>query len=291
VPLSFIEPQLATLTADPPAGDEWHHELKYDGYRVQLIFDAHGARAFTRNGHDWSDRFPFVLAAVRELRCSSAILDGEMIVQDEQGRSDFDAFKRALGCHPAALIFMAFDLLHLDGRDLRPERLEVRRAGLRDLVGCHDPACRIQFSDHVDGDGAALFAAAERTGLEGIVSKRRGSRYRSGRSRDWLKVKCWTEGEFVVVGVETGRNGPPAALLARSEPGGLVYAGSAFVTLPEPLRDRFWQLIEALAIDSPTLPMKAGPGVRWVRPELRVKARHLRGAGKIRHATLTGLVK
>jgi DNA ligase D-like protein (predicted ligase) len=258
--LIFIPPMLPTLVAEPPSGDAWLHEIKYDGYRTQVVIDHDGVRAFSRNGHDWTERYLPIVNEAARLECSSAIIDGEMIVQDEQGRSDFDAFKAALGRRPEALVFMAFDLVHLNGRDLRAQALVDRRAALQELAGCNVSHCPIQFSDHVVGSGADLFEVADRMGLEGIVSKLAASRYRSGRTRDWLKVKCWTEGEFVVVGVEIGREGPPVALLARSGPEGLSYAGSAFVTLPEPLRERFWREVERSGADRPSLLMKAVAG-------------------------------
>jgi bifunctional non-homologous end joining protein LigD len=289
VGLGFTEPMLATLTAEAPDGDDWLHEIKHDGYRTQIVIDGGEMRAFTRNGHDWTDRYRTVLRAAGELRCSSAVLDGEMIVQDERGRSDFPAFKAAMLRAPERLVFMAFDLLHLNGKDIRSERLIDRRGALQDLVGCHDPGCCIPYSEHVIGSGPAMFEAADRMGLEGIVSKQVSSRYRSGRSRAWLKVKCFTEGEFVVLGVQRGDGGPPTALLARREHGGLEYAGGAAVTLGGADRERFWRDVERLAADRPAINI----GVRdasWLRPQIAVRARYLKGSDKLRHATLCGLL-
>jgi bifunctional non-homologous end joining protein LigD len=286
--LGFVEPMLPTLIAEAPEGDDWLHEIKYDGYRTQLVIDGAGVRAFTRNGFDWSDRYPSPLRAAGEVRCSSAILDGEMIVQDELGRSDFGAFKSAMLREPERIVFMAFDLLHLDGADLRPAPLIERRARLQELVGCHDPSCCIQYSEHVIGGGGAMFNACDRMGLEGIVSKRLRSRYRSGRTRDWLKVKCWAEGEFVVVGLERGQDGPPMALLARESGVGLEYAGGAAVTLGGGDRERFWRAVERLSTGEPIAGAPRKAPAQWLRPELRVRARYLKGSGKLRHATVAG---
>jgi DNA ligase D-like protein (predicted ligase) len=288
--LGFIDPMLPTLVREAPEGDDWLHEIKHDGYRTQLVIDGADMRAFTRYGFDWTDRYRLVLHAAGELDCSSATIDGEMIVQDEAGRSDFQAFKRAMEREPERLVFMAFDLLHLNGTDIRPEPLIDRRRRLQDLVGRHDPGCRIQYSEHVVGNGAALFAAADNLGLEGIVSKKLSSRYRSGRSRSWLKVKCFAEADFVVIGVQRGDSGPPTALLAREEAGALVYAGGAAVTLSGADREKFWRSAEKLAVEGPPLPIARGTAASWLHPVLQFRARYLKGSDKLRHATLCGLI-
>jgi DNA ligase D-like protein (predicted ligase) len=267
---------LPTLVMQPPEGDGWIHEIKYDGYRTQLIIDGSGVRAYTRNGFDWSDKYQYVLEAAAALECGSAIIDGEMIVQDEHGRSDFDGFKRAINREPERLVFMSFDLLRLDSEDLRNSPLLERRQRLHELVGCHDPSCRIQYSEHVAGAGAALFEAADQMGLEGIVSKKVSSRYRGGRSRSWLKVKCWAEDEFIVTGVEPAKDGPAMAILARETGDRLIPAGAAAITLAGDERERFWRALEEHQVTA------AGP--------LKVRARFLKGGDKLRHATLRDLV-
>jgi DNA ligase D-like protein (predicted ligase) len=278
-----------TLAHDVPEGGEWIHEIKHDGYRTQIIIDGVEVRAFTRNGHDWSHRYPHLLAAARELRCQSAIIDGEAIVQDEQGRSDYHAFAAAMHARPEDIVLMGFDLLHLDGEDLRKQPLIERRARLQEMLGCHDPSCRFQFSEHVSVDGANFFEAVDAMGLEGIVSKKANSRYRSGRSKTWLKIKCFAEDLFTVIGIETGTGTAPTALLAREGPDGLFYAGSAMVTLAGPQRERFWRTMERDTVPAPVIAMSKAAG-RWVKPSMRVRARYLKGSDKLRHATLTELV-
>jgi bifunctional non-homologous end joining protein LigD len=169
-----------------------------------VLFQRGQARVFTRNGHDWTDRFPSIARAAANLRCQSAILDGEAIVQNGDGASDFEALSSALRRQPHSIILYAFDLLHLDGKDLRQETLCERRAVLKHLVGS-DADSRIQFSDEFDGDGAALFQACADRELEGIVSKHALAPYRSGRSKTWLKTKCFTESTFVVIGTDQDR--------------------------------------------------------------------------------------
>jgi ATP-dependent DNA ligase len=208
------------------------------------------------------------------------------VVQDSVGRSDLAAFHASIDAEPHRVLLFAFDLLHLDGRDLRSEPIEERRARLQALLR-PDPLSGIQFSEAITGDGQAIFAEAEKMGLEGIVSKRLGSRYKSGAARDWLKTKAMTEGEFVVVGAAPNPGGAPFALLAREEKGGLTYAGSAFVTLPQDARDRFWRKIDALKIPKPVVTGIGSRKASYCRPDMRVMAKHLRGEEMLRHASLT----
>jgi ATP-dependent DNA ligase len=134
-----------------------------------------------------------------------------------------------------------------------------------------------------------MFESADALGLEGIVSKKLGSRYRSGRTTAWLKIKCFAEGEFVVVGIERG-DGAPTALVARQISGDLEYAGNAMVTLAEPERELFWTEMEHLKRDAPALPMRKRSGVQWVTPAVRLRVRYLKGSDKLRHATVRRLV-
>ncbi|HYD11472.1 MAG TPA: non-homologous end-joining DNA ligase [Allosphingosinicella sp.] len=287
--LSFIAPMLPTLVDEPPEGDGWIHEIKFDGYRTQLVLQNGGTRAFTRRGHDWTERYEPIIEAAAALRVQAAILDGEMIVQDPTGRSDFRAFRGVIERQPERLLFMAFDLLHQDGRDLRALPVEERRSRLGDLLAKVDASSRIQFSSCVQGGGGEFFAAADRMGLEGIVSKRLGSRYRSGYGKAWLKTKTFGVSELVVVGVERGDRAP-VALLAWEADGNLTYAGGAMVTLPSEDRDRFWERIEDLRVRRAPLPVdkKLSEG-SWVQPVMRLRVKHLRGEEMLRHATVEAI--
>jgi ATP-dependent DNA ligase len=215
-----------------------------------------------------------------------------VIVQDETGRSDFNALSRlVLVARPvprARLIFFAFDLLFLDGKDLRDLPLEERRVRLRKLIPkrARSP---LQFSEGVTGEGSDVFAVAEQLGLEGIVSKRLGSRYRSGRTDRWRKTKCFTETAFVIIGTERKDKGPPAALLARHEDGDLVYAGTAMITLTADDRDKLRASLERLSVKRSPIPALRKAPAKWVKPELVVGVRHLRGSGGLRHATVRRL--
>ena len=150
--LSFIEPCSPILVAEPPGGERWIHEIKHDGFRTQLIISGREVKAFTRNGYDWSERYRPVIVAGAMLECHSAIIDGEMIVQREDGTSDFEALSAIIRRAPKRLLFYAFDLLHLNGQDLRDLPLLERRELLRELIRT-DRQSPIQFSDHVAGDG------------------------------------------------------------------------------------------------------------------------------------------
>jgi bifunctional non-homologous end joining protein LigD len=177
-PPGFIEPCLPTIGHRVPDGPLWAHEIKHDGYRF----------IWTRRGNDWNERVPRVAAAMRALPVSSATIDGEIVVCDERGVADFDLLRVDLGRHERRRAFLyAFDLLELDGRGLRREAWETRRTALARLLSDAEPG--IVLSEHMDGNGPAMFEHVRRLGLEGVVSKRRDRPYRSGRSPDWIKVK------------------------------------------------------------------------------------------------------
>jgi bifunctional non-homologous end joining protein LigD len=179
------------------------------------------ARVFTRNGNDWSDRYPSLVRAAANLTCKSAIIDGEAIVQDGDGISDFETLGSAMRWRPNSIILYAFDVMHLDGNDLRQQTLSERRSLLQALIGSDDPSL-IQYSEEFHGDGAAFFKACADRKLEGIVSKLATSRYQSGRTKTWLKTKCFTESTFVVIGTERDRKTEALrALLAHADSAGL----------------------------------------------------------------------
>ena len=183
--LGVIEPCLPSPAKAPPSGSGWLNEIKHDGFRILARRDSAGVRLITRNGNDFSSRFPFIAMAVAKLPVRSCLIDGEAIVCDETGLAVFDLI-RGHGSKASAVL-CAFDLLELDGRDLRREPIETRKATLAKLLrGAH---LSITLNEHFEEDGALVFDAACQLGCEGIVSKRLGSPYRSGRSKHWMKVK------------------------------------------------------------------------------------------------------
>ncbi|WP_181708758.1 non-homologous end-joining DNA ligase [Chthonobacter rhizosphaerae] len=285
----FIAPQLPTLVAEPPAGEDWIHEIKHDGYRTQVIITPDDVRAFTRNGHDWTDRYPRIVDAAAALDCGSAVIDGEAIVQNERGASDFKALRTALHGRSSRIVMFAFDLLRLDGEDLRSRPLVERRALLKALLAGREMTFGMHFSEAYDGSGAELFSAVDRLGLEGVVSKRADSRYRSGRSDAWLKAKCYGEATFQVIGVEKTSSGGLTALLADEDDGALHFAGRAVVNLDGPEADRFKDRLARLAVSRPVPGLKPSSKAQWVKPGLAVRVRFLKGEETLRHASLLGL--
>ena len=197
----FVEPCLALLTEKPPAGDGWLHEIKFDGYRLMASFDGQGIRLLTRSGLDWTERFPEIAKSLEDFPVKSALIDGEAVIEDENGVSSFSALQEALSERKtaSAAVFFAFDLLYLDGYDLREAALDDRKTVLAKLLSSNrHPSLR--YSDHVVGSGQSMLEHACRLGLEGIVSKRRNAPYRSGRYGEWAKSKCTNREEFVVGG-------------------------------------------------------------------------------------------
>jgi bifunctional non-homologous end joining protein LigD len=185
-PAGFIEPCLPSPAQRPPSGPGWVHEIKHDGFRMMVRRDPAGVRLLTRNANDWTRRYPLIAEAAGALKARSFLLDGEAVACDGDGMPTFDRlrYRRA----DSAVFLFAFDLLELDGRDLRREPLEVRKATLASVLRKVRPG--VQLNEHLEHeDGEVVFRHACKLGLEGIVSKRLGSRYRSGHSRDWIKSK------------------------------------------------------------------------------------------------------
>src|SRR5262249_49344701 len=181
----LIAPCLPMATPKPPSGDSWIHEIKHDGYRLMAWRDADRVGLFTRNGHDWADRYHLVVMAVRTLPVRSCLVDGQLLVTRSGGVASFVSL-RARKDDARAFLF-SFALLELDGKDLRREPLVVRKATLASLLA--KAGAGLRLNEHIEGDGATVFAHACKLGLEGIVSKLKVSTYRSGESRNWLKSK------------------------------------------------------------------------------------------------------
>lgn len=182
----LTRPCQPTTATRPPAGPNWIHEIKHDGYRLLAHRAGVKVRCVTRNGINWADRFPSVVAAVAELKCLSCTIDGEVVVADHAGVPTFDLLRSGNRVKAHAFLY-AFDLIEIDGDDLRRTPIEERKARLARLLKRAKPG--IQFADHIQEDGAVVFEHVCMRGLEGIVSKRLGSHYRSGPSRDWIKTK------------------------------------------------------------------------------------------------------
>lgn len=297
---AWIKPCLPTLVDKPPVGREWVHELKWDGYRVSAYLDRGRVAIYTRNGHDWTHRFPALAAAIAALPLHDAVLDGEAVVLDATGRASFSALQAALGTggrgpgkrEAAEAVLYAFDLLFLDGHDLRDWTLENRRDALASVVG--EAGGAILLSQTFDVTGADLFAAAADNGLEGIVSKRRDLPYRSGRRDDWLKTKCVQDDTFVVIGYQpsaVNKEVLGAVHVAAKEAGALRYVGAVGSGFSHRAASEMQRKLDALGKPTPSIMGLKIKGARWAEPELRVDVnfRARTRDGLLRHASFKGV--
>ena len=272
-----ISPQLPTLVDAAPSGDEWSHEIKFDGYRMLCHLDGAEARFETRRHQDWTAKLPELAKAAARLKLRQTIVDGEVVAFDEHGISQFQILQNAFRERQnQKLVYTVFDLLFLDGEDLRDLPLEERKARLKDL-GLPADRGPIRYTDHMVGHGPEFFREAERHGLEGIVSKRRDRPYRSGRGLDWVKVKAHQRAEFVVGGYSEpagSRHGFGALLVGYHDADGkLQYAGRVGTGFSDATLNDLQKRLKSL--EQSRSPFAASPslsarskGVHWVRPRL-----------------------
>lgn len=294
---ALIKPELATLVDAVPGGEEWIHEIKYDGYRALCHLTDGEARLVTRQGNDWTDRFAPVARAAEALPARQAVLDGEVVVLEANGISSFQALQNALSEDRGKdLVYFVFDLLYLDGYDLRPAPLAERKEALAKLLEGQSGVVR--FGDHVHGGGEGFYRHACNFGLEGIVSKRADLPYRTGRSKDWLKVKCLKRQEFVIVGYtdpEGSRTGFGALLLAVHDGKDFVYVGKVGTGYTESTLRDLRRKMGKLAVDKPAFknPPRGAEARRshWVKPQLvaEVVFGEWTREGILRHSAFQGL--
>lgn len=294
-PPKFHPLQLATLVDHVPTGNQWLHELKYDGYRCLLAIGGKEVRAYTRSGLDWSDKFAEVVEAAGEIHTGSALVDGEVVWLNQEGKPDFSGLQAALKENRRGLVFFAFDLLEADGEDLSRLSNALRKERLRALVP-KNRGSPIQYAEHIVGEGEKLWRAMCDAGQEGIVSKRADAPYAGRRTMNWLKVKCTQRQEFVIVGwTPSSAKARPfsSLLLAQHGPDELRYSGRVGTgfdtrTLSD-LRDR----MEKIARKTPPLeaPAAVRRGVRWVAPKLvaEIAFAEFTAEGIVRHASFIGL--
>jgi len=291
--------QLATLVAEAPSGDEWIHEVKYDGYRLRVAREGDAVHVLTRNGQDWAPRFPSIVRAVEALPVTSVMLDGEVVVMDSAGRSDFGMLQEALAGGLKDLVsYKVFDILYLNGYDLRAETLLRRKELLVALLGNVPASGALSVVDHFVGHGPDFHEASCALMLEGSVSKRADRPWVPGRTRDWLKTKCIGMQEFVVGGWTDpagARNELGALLLGvHDESGALRYAGRVGTGFTERELAKLHARLTALATpDSPFADLAHRDGMHWVRPELvaDVAFREWTRDGLVRQASYKGLRK
>ncbi|MGO8269247.1 non-homologous end-joining DNA ligase [Rhizobium ruizarguesonis] len=294
-----VDPCLALLKPKPPKGPQWAFEVKWDGYRLAVHIEPSGIRILTRGGHDWTERFPAITAEARRLPVSTAILDGEAVVFDERGRSDFGRLQQSLGGRGGKrasrdAVFMAFDLLYFDGRDLTETELSSRRHLLEGLIpaGGEDA---IRLSEEIEADGETLLRIACEHDLEGIIAKDRNSPYRSGRLGEWLKIKCVQSEGFAIVGYQFSGAafGNIAALLLAAKKGGdLVYVGSVGSGFKASEAMKLRAMMDKIKATGPAVKYSGRrKGVIWIKPKLvaEIEYRAWTHDGKLRHASFKGL--
>ena len=297
-------PQLATLGSEPPSGDRWLHEIKYDGYRIGCVIDKKGARLISRSGKDWTHVFPTIAEAAQKLKTRDAIIDGEVAMVMPDGRTSFAALQQAAAgtASHAPLVYFVFDLLRLDGERLDRLPLEERKARLRALIELAPPkkktgsappkpkaglaspkpkakAGRIRYAEHIVGSGEKLFEHATSIGLEGIISKRRDLPYEPGRSDSWRKSKVIQRGVFVIGGMtdpEGTRVGIGALLVGYYDGARLVFAGRVGTGFSHAFAVELRERLDALAQKTCPFdpPIVKGPErlAHWVKPRLVCEA-------------------
>lgn len=295
----FLPPQLATLMEKPPEGDDWIHELKFDGYRMLCHLNRDQVRFWSRNEKDWTKRFPNLGKAVKGLPVTSAILDGEIVAMDAAGRTSFQKLQQSIGkTSDAGFAYQVFDLVYLEGFLLTRTPLVVRKQMLEKILDEESKSSPLRYSDHVQGNGLAFYKQACQFGIEGIVSKLANSLYDSTRNRNWLKVKCLRRQEFVIAGYTISEKAMPgfgALVLGVYNKGKLVYAGRAGTGFSIQQRLAIRKKLDSIVQPSTPFAVKPNdPGLRravWTKPKLvgEVAFTEWTDEGLIRHPSFQGL--
>lgn len=294
---SFVGMEAASPSSDPPSGKDWIHEIKLDGYRLEARIDHGRVKLLTRSGLDWTGKFKTLAKAFSALTVDQALIDGEVVAETGEGFSSFSELQADLKeGRENRLVFYAFDLLHLDGYDLTRAPLRERKRALASVLPT-DRTGFIRVSEHFDTDGEALKRHACRIGFEGIISKRASAPYVSGRSKDWLKIKCSNRQELIVVGYApstTARRAVGSLALGVFENGELLYVGKVGSGFSTKASEDLWTQLEPLRrTDSPArIPADSDTrNVRWVEPRLvaEVEFREWTNSGHVRHAVFHGL--
>ena len=295
----FLQPELATLVAEAPEGDEWLHEIKFDGYRALARLEKGTVQLLSRNQKDWTNPYQALAEDLKKLPVEGALLDGEVVVQMPDGTTSFQELQNVLGgSRRGNLLYHIFDLLFLEGYDLTRVPIEERKALLRRLLSRVGQDTRLRYTDDLRGNGAVFYERACSFGLEGMVSKKRGSPYRPGvRGSEWLKTKCFHRQEFVIGGYTDPagtRLGFGALLLGAYEHDRLRYVGKVGTGFSDGLLKELAKRLRALEIAAPPFeedPGRTPRGAHWVRPELvaEVAFAEWTREGIIRHPSFKGL--
>jgi bifunctional non-homologous end joining protein LigD len=278
---------LATSVEKVPSGKRWVHEIKFDGYRVQVHLRDAAVKIFTRRGHDWTNRFRKIAADAWHVSAGSAIMDGEVVVPSADGATDFSVLQSELKGRSKKIVLVAFDLLYLNGYDLRRLPLFERKVQLRKIISDTD----VQFSESFEVDGTEMYKHACKTGLEGVVSKVRDSRYNSGRTNDWVKKTCAQRETLAIAGFALDGKKFDGLYLARHKGDELVYAGKVDhgfdAASAKDLQARLKPLIRKT---QPYTKKIAHRGI-WVEPSVltEIEYRAKSAEGKVRHPFFKGV--
>ena len=285
----FIKPQLATLKTKAPKGDQWLHEIKYDGYRVQIHVNAGRKKVYTRNGLDWTKRFSVIAGALDF--SGQTIIDGEVVVIHE-GRTNFSELQAELaGGRQDRLVYYAFDLLWRDGDMRRLPQVE-RKQALSDLLGENDIGLPIIYSEHLTGDGQEMFKHAAKLNWEGIVSKNAAAPYRSDRNEGWLKIKTVMKGKFPVIGFIKDPTGVAALYLGKREGKDLVYMGKVGTGWSRTVSSQIRKQLDTVVSPKSKLTKQVRkPKATWVEPSFvaEVEYRDITSEGLLRQSSFKGL--
>jgi bifunctional non-homologous end joining protein LigD len=297
-PPDFLPLSLATFYDTAPSGPDWLHEIKFDGYRIEARLEDGDVRLLTRKQQNWTHRFPPVAAAVAALSAETALLDGEIVVEDEQGISNFSLLQTDLkDGRIDRFVYYVFDLLYLDGRDFTGEPLTARKAALADLLAGHGKNDVIRYTDDTGESGPAILRHACEMGLEGIISKRRNAVYRSGRTDNFIKTKCRGEQEFIVAGYAPATALPRAIgalVVAVHENGELRYAGRVGTGYTQKMAQDLFKRLSPLHVDKRPValpPDERRKDVVWVEPKLVIEAEFagITHGGVLRQASFKGI--
>jgi bifunctional non-homologous end joining protein LigD len=288
---AFIKPQLATLKARAPSGDQWLHEIKFDGYRVQVHLNKGKRKVYTRNGLDWTKRFSVIAGALD--MPGQAIIDGEVVVIYD-GRTNFSELQAELAAGKQdRLVYYVFDLLWRDG-DLRRLPQIERKQILSDLLGENDIGLPVIYSEHLTGDGQEMFEHAAKLNFEGIVSKRADAPYRSERTEAWLKIKTVQKGRFPVIGFVKDSTGVAALYLGKREGKDLVYMGKVGTGWSRTVSSQIRKQLDTVVSPKSKLTKQVKkPKATWVEPTFfaNVEFRDITSEGLLRQSSFKGLTK
>lgn len=292
-PPPFRPVQLAQLVDAVPSGDRWLHEMKYDGYRALIAVGGGEARAYTRSGLDWSDRFSAILKEVAGLKVDSALIDGEAVVLDANGKSSFQALQGALKGAPGTIDYFAFDLLELNGEDLTGLPLLERKEMLRAILPEDNP--HLRYSEHIRGNGEKLLANFCSANLEGVISKLATAKYVGSRSGTWVKTKCIKRQEFVIIGWTPSDKSRTfrSLILGIHEDGALRYAGKVGTGFNTAELLRLMEIMAPIEQKEPTVkaPRAEVRGAHWLKPKLvaEIAYTEMTNEGTLRHPSYLGL--